>query len=377
MSVSVINFLLSLIKSRAVSCTLMLVSVLMASSANAETIDNLYQVSVPVASQSGKELRRASSEGLATAFVRVSGNAAAVNEPGVRQAIRSAQKFTRQFRYESKQLLPAIESVEDQETVEQIIAVLDFEPELVNKTLREAGLALWSANRPSVLVWMAIGDADGRRFVGTETDAQIVTAINESATRRGLPVKLPALDLEDMVALTVDDVWQMNASSVLSAAERYGADSLLIGKVSQLSNGEWLGSWQFLLNSQRVLLDGQATNAEDYIATGLDQVAELLARQYAIVPADITSGGILLRLSGINSFVDYARAIAYLESVSAVHHANVVSIEGDDLIIRLVADGLLPQLQQAFALDKTLQAATNVYQGSYTIELDYRWPPAS
>lgn len=349
--------------------------------ARAEPIDNLYQVAVPVASQSGKELRRASSEGLATVFIRVSGNAAVTAEPGVRQAIRSAQKFTRQFRYESKQVEPGLlsevtgtEGLDGSEPIEQIIAVLDFESELVNKTLREAGLALWPANRPSILVWMAVGDADGRRFAGTETDAQIIAAINESAVRRGLPVKLPALDLEDMVALSVEDLWQMNTTSARAAAERYGADSLLLGKVSQLSNGDWLGSWQFLVNGQRVVLDGQAQNARDYIAAGLDQVAEILAEQYAIVPVDIAGDGILLRLAGINSFIDYARAIAYLESVSAVRHANVVSIEGNNLIVRLTADGLLPQLQQAFALDKTLQTATDIYQGGYTIELDYRWP---
>lgn len=370
LSARLINFLCRLTGPCTAHCSLLLAAVLIACPVRAELVENLYQVSVPVASQSGKELRRASSEGLATAFIRVSGNAAVVNEPAVRQAIRSAKKFTRQFRYESIEL-------PDDTASEQIIAILDFEPQLVNKTLRDAGLALWAANRPSVLVWMAVGDADGRRFVGAEIDAPMVTLINESATRRGLPIKLPTLDLEDMVALSVNDVWQMNTSKVLAAAERYKADSLLLGKVSELSNGEWLGSWQLLLNGQRIALDGQGTDAGEYIGAGLDQVAELLARQYAIVPAATSSGGMLMRLSGINHFADYARAIAYLESVSAVRHANVVSIEGNDLIIRLSADGLLPQLQQAFALGKTLQAATDIYQGSYIIDLDYRWPAES
>ena len=73
--------------------------------------------------------------------------------------------------------------------------------------------------------------------------------------------------------------------------------------------------------------------------------------------------------------VDYARAISYLENVAAIRHANVIDIQGSEIIVRLVADGLLPQLEQAFALDKRLQPMlSGAYQGEYSVVLDYRWP---
>ena len=73
--------------------------------------------------------------------------------------------------------------------------------------------------------------------------------------------------------------------------------------------------------------------------------------------------------------MQYARAIRYLESVSAIRHANVIKIEGDVIIIRLIADGSLSQLKQAIALDKKLLLVEKINdQPSRRVDLDFRWP---
>jgi len=344
--------------------------------ASAVQIDRLYDVVVPVASQSSSELAKANKAGLRTVFIRVSGNRGVVEQPAISKAIEQAKNYTRQFYYEAR--------INPVDGSEQAVVVIEFEPQLVEQQLRLAGLPLWSANRPSVLVWMAIDDKDGRRFVNAERDPEVVQAITDSARRRGLPVRFPTLDLQDMVALSVDDVWQLKAYSVEAAAERYHADTLLIGRVSKLSSGEWLGRWFYRAEQQQFEIDGDASSISEYVAVALDQVAESLAQQYAIAPVDIADGGVLLRLTGIVSFVDYARAMTYLESVVAIRHANVVSIQGDEILVRLVADGLLTQLQQAFALDRRIQplplvehiASVDLQNGS-VISLQYRWPSVS
>jgi hypothetical protein len=102
-----------------------------------------------------------------------------------------------------------------------------------------------------------------------------------------------------------------------------------------------------------------------------------MGAHYAIAPVDISEGGLLMRLTGVADFKDYARAITYLEGVAAIRHANVVQIEGNEIIVRLIADGLLPQLQQSLALDNRLLPAAGgdaAYAGKYPIVLDYQWP---
>ncbi len=343
---------------------------------HAEQVDGLYDIAVPVESQSSKALRRAAQQGLSTVLVRVSGNAELVKQPTIQSAIKNATKYTKQFRYETRPKLVW----ENKEQVgvadsEQLYAVIEFEPKLVDSTLREANLPLWSSNRPTVLLWVVVAEGNKQRFATAETDADILQAISIHAQRRGLAVKLPALDLEDMVAVSTRQLWQLNHPRAIAAAERYQADTVLFGRVTRLTNGEWLGSWRYSFAGQQFGFDGEADSASDYIAVAIDQVAELLAEQYAIAPVTIADNGVLMRLSGINGFVEYARAINYLESVAAIRHANVLSIEGDEIIVRLVADGLLTQLEQSFALDKRIQPQVlNRYQGSYTIALDYTWP---
>jgi hypothetical protein len=333
----------------------------------AEPVEGLYSVSVAVSSQSEQDLNRAGQEALRTVFIRVSGNVEVLEHPAIAQAIRQARNYTRQFQYERV--------LNQEDNSEQLLAVLEFEPDLVDRQLREAGLPLWSSNRPTVLVWLVVEDQEGRRFVSAERDAEIIAAIMDNATRRGLALKLPALDLEDMVALSPEDIWQFNVQRMQSAVERYPVDSALFGQIAYLSNGRWLGRWQYQFDGQQLEFEGDAETIGDYIGASVDQVAQLLAAKYAISPVKIAEGGVLMRLTGVRNFIDYARAIRYLEGIAAIQHANVVSIEGDEIIIHLIAEGMLLQLKQAFALDKYLIAEpAGSYQGNYPIVLDYQWP---
>ncbi len=334
--------------------------------AMAEEIPDLYSVSVAVESQSAGELKRAGRDALAELFVRVSGKEAVLADDAIEAAIRRADSFTQQYSYQHR-------TTEDGER--QLELVLEFEPKLVDDALRQAEQPLWPTNRPTILVWLGVEDRDGRRLVSAETDPDIIAAVNRHATRRGLAIRLPFMDLQDMVSLSPGDIWQQNTGRLREASERYDADTRLMGRLNHLSNGNWLGRWTFRFNGRRLAFSHEADNVDELVAAGFDRVAETLAQSYAIAPVEIAEGGILLRLTGVNNFVDYARAIEYLEGVAAIHHANVISLEGDELIVRLIADGQLPQLRQAFALDKRLQSqSADVYQGPYPVAMDYRWP---
>lgn len=332
----------------------------------AEELVSLYDVKYEVASQSASELNRASKEALKTIFVRVSGSVKVLENLTIKAAISNPRSFIKQFQYERL----GSEANGD----EKLFALMEFESQLVDGKLREAGLSLWSSNRPTILLWLTVEDTRGRRFATKDSDPDIVEAIISSARLRGLAVKLPLFDLEDTLAVTPDEAWSLTNWRLRAAAERYGADTVLLGRVSRLSNGQLFGKWIYSFDPQRLDFDTESDNPIDYLAAGLHPVAELLAQRYAVAPINIAENGVLLRLTGILNYVDYARAINYLESVSAIRHANVVDIEGNEIIIRLIADGLVSQLQNAFALDrKLLEPRRSSYGGTYGISLDYVW----
>lgn len=339
----------------------------------AEQLKGLYEVVVPVESQSSKALRQATAQGLETVFIRVSGRQDSVRHEEIQMALGTAQLYLKQYSYRRDR--------NSEDGSEQLNLLLEFEQGQVDKQLRLAGLPLWSSNRPSVLVWLAIEDGDGRRIVGTELSPGVVSSIDYHATRRGLAVKMPLLDLEDTIAISEQALWNLDEQNVAEASRRYQPDTLLLGRANLLSTGVWLGAWRFSFAGRYSEFEVEASNIDTFVAEAMDWVAELLSEQYAIAPVSIAEEGIRMRLTGIQGFTDYARAVSYLESLAAIRHANVVAINGDEIVLRLVAEGQLQQLQQAIARDgRLLPVATNLMAEAVADEaivLNYQWPGES
>ncbi|MGK0441596.1 MAG: hypothetical protein ACJA0N_001396 [Pseudohongiellaceae bacterium] len=335
----------------------------------AEHVQGLYDVESAVNSQSRRDRLRATSAALKTVFVRISGNQSVLDRTAVHKAARKAERYLKQFSY--------VEREGEQPGAKQLMIKLEFDPALVELLLREQGLPMWSQNRPSTLVWLVMDDAQGRRFV-SPSDVEVYESIQLEATRRGLSVKLPSLDLEDTIAISPQELWQLNLWSAERAAARYQVESLLIGRMTQLSTGEWIGNWVFSNNGDRSKLEGQSPQLSKYVGEAMDVVADQLAAQYAIEPVKMSAGGIVMRLTGINTFTDYARAINYLQQLAAVRHANTIQVEKQQILVRLVADGQLHQLEQSLVLGKTLEKilplALAEAEQYPAIQLHYRWP---
>ncbi|WP_019529488.1 DUF2066 domain-containing protein [Dasania marina] len=338
---------------------------------SAEVARGLYSVEQALDSQSYRDRLRAASQGLSIVLVRISGHHSVLENDQVKAKVRQAERFLKRFSYYRQ---PTVEGEQ-----EQLMIKMEFEASLIDDLLRSESLPIWSANRPSILVWAVVDGAEGRRFVGA-ADGNIVEAIQQQAARRGLVVKLPSLDLEDTIAISPDELWQMNLWSAQRAAARYKADSLLIGRMTALSNGEWLGRWQFSDQGERSEIEGQAPQLDEYVGTAMDVAADQLASKYAIVPVKMSEDGIVIRLTGIKDFTAYARAVDYLQKLSAVRYANPIYVENQQLFIHLIADGQLEQLEQTLALGQKLEkiAALDALQAANypAAQLNYHWPSA-
>lgn len=335
----------------------------------AEEIKDLYLVTLPVASQAKIDRQRVLTEGLETLFVRVSGNKTILENQAVKSVLRRPETFLKQFSYRQ---------VDDPEGAQSTLLLnMRFERSLIESLLRAEGLPLWPANRPTVLAWLVVDTIDGRQLVAGSFE-KVTEPLMAHAKRRGLSIKLPSLDLEDAIAISVDDVWGLNTWVAKQATKRYKLDSLLLGKMTQLSTGKWLGSWVFDDNGTPYTLDTEADDLDSFLSQGVDFVADKLAQSYAIVPMQMSDQGVVMRLTGVEGVATYARAIQYLESLAAVRYANPIHVEPGLLLVQLVADGQLSQLEQALALGKRLQKippleflAAKAYP---SIQLHYHWP---
>jgi len=332
--------------------------------AGAEVVPNLYQADVPVAEQSAAELRRAARAGLAEVLVRVSGQTDAERNPALASSYADAERYLVQYRYERNSVPGA----------QPWVARLSFAGDQSERLLRGAGLPVWSANRPAILVLLAFDDGAGRGLVSEANHPELVTALREQARRRGLALHFPSAGADEQ-AMSVDDVWQLDTAKAQPALERYRADSLLLGRLMQVG-GHWSGEWSLVSGEQNTAADAGGENLSAALGPAFDKMTDALAAQYAIAASGAAPEGVLLRLSGINNFDDYAQALAYLQRQGAIKAVMPLQVSGDEVILRLRIVGSAEQLSRQLALDSRLQpqqALDNAAFANQAIDMQYRW----
>lgn len=311
--------------------------------ARAEVVTTLYDARVEVAQRGDQALRRAATEGLANVLVRVSGRRDVTQTQLVQPALRDAQSLLRQYRYES----------ETDDGVERLYLVLDFSEPEVNRLLNQAGLPVWDKNRPRTLAWLVIDDVNGRRFVSENDTPDVVEALRNAASQRGVPLIFPALDIDDKLQLSAGQVWAMDLAAVRAASERYRAPHILTGRLTRLSSG-WISNLVHLSSRDENLLDSQADSLAAAVEPAVNRIADDLAKQYAVVRSEQRELSANIVVSGVDDFRDYARLITYLEGVAGIEHANPVWISGSQMVVMLHLQGDMDKARQFFLLDKKI-----------------------
>ncbi len=348
-----------------------LLMVLAAGPLQAALVRDLYEARVTVADQSPAELKRATRAGLAEVLVRIAGRTDAARQPGVAELLANADRYVEQYRYEQATSLPDPTSEAAPLTTEPLV-VLRFARSPLEQQLRKAGLPVWGENRPTLLVWLAVDENGSRQLVNEESHPALVGALREQARRRGLVLSFPLLDLDDLAAVTADMAWQMDMARLGQASVRYRMDGLLVGRLGALPGGRWVGSWRLSAEELRITVDGQGTTLPEYLAPGVDRIADALASRYA-VGSEAGAGVVTLWLSDVRGFADYARALQYLAGVSQIKSVVPLQVAPGEMLLRLEIDGTPEQLERALALDNKVQPEPATAHNPGTAQMRYRW----
>ncbi|RLQ21681.1 DUF2066 domain-containing protein [Seongchinamella sediminis] len=330
---------------------------LFAGAAAAEVVRNLHSAQVPVSNQSSSALASASRDALAEVLVKVSGSEEVLQHPDIVTALAEARSHVQQYAY-----------VRNDRDSDELSARFEFDDSYINRLLTNARLPLWTANRPRVLVWMAVEMEGARQLVSfadtPELAAQLVTAFE----RRGVPLQLPLFDLADATAISVDDVWEQRGPVVQSASARYRAEHLLVGRAVVLSSGQWTGDWSYFFGIHRLDRGSQTPAAAGFIRDGVALAAEEMASRYAVAPTGAADDRVRMVVSGVVSFSDYTAIVNWLESLELIEHANVESINGERVEFGLDTAADAAQLATIIELNKRLQR-----EGDLPGQLVYQW----
>lgn len=211
-----------------------------AGAASAETVSWLYDVQVPVASQTEAERARATRQALTEVLIRVTGAAQVPMASGVAAALAAPSRYVLRFKFARA---PAATGERPAAPNDRgLLFDVRFDADAVLALLRDAELPIWGANRPVVLVWLAVRGGQRDHIVAASVDDRWATALRKSARRRGIATVLPVMDLQDQ-QLPTGAVWGFFWEDVEAASKRYRPDLLLVGRAA-LGGSGWWTNWE-------------------------------------------------------------------------------------------------------------------------------------
>jgi uncharacterized protein len=333
----------------------------------AEILSDLYSAQVKVGNQGEAALAAGARTALGQVLVKASGSPGLLQHDTVKEELRNARNYVQQYAYSRR------ESTDGEG--DELWARFEFSPSFVTTLIKRVGAPLWTANRPMVLVWLVIDEQQSDRYFVHEAIAPDVTAqLIQAFSYRGVPARLPLFDLTDTAGLSLEDAWQMQSVVVQAASSRYDVEDIVVARVAEVSDGKFVGDWNYLRGAQRIERSISAKTLGEFLRQGVGVVAEDMAGRFAVAASEANADDLVVSILGIDNYSDYAAVVTWMENLELVENATVARIEGGELTLRLQAQADAVQLSTLIELNRRLEPvpgdALNPQAGT---ELRYQW----
>lgn len=350
---------------------LLLVSVV-GNSALAGDVEGLYEVDRLVVGQDAKERNVALAEALGILIERVGGKKDIVEVSGLTPILKSAKDYVERFEYIPLENIP-VESTPTQakgpannspDTTGQEPAApvyhyrlhVLFDKASVERLLDAHQVPIWGRLRPTLVVWLAIDDGTHRYTVAPDNADGLEKTLAEVGTRRGLPIILPLMDLEEQARIGFSDIWGDFADTIRTASSRYRAGAELVGRAYR-QDGAWSLRWSLYSESQADHWEGGAASLDTGLTEALDRAADHLGDLYARAAGQAEDKRVEMEVSDVADISGYARLLAYLQSLELISDVVVTKVQADQVTFDLRLKQESSFLRRAIEFDDTLAPA--------------------
>jgi hypothetical protein len=267
----------------------------------------VYEVNV--ASQAEPAVQAQS--GLRQVLVRATGARDAANDPALANLLAQAQQYVIATR-------PAATGN---------ATTLVFDAAALERDVTAAGRTIWTAERPLLLIVLTGGPAAG----AFDTRRQVEAALDAAANRRGQPIRVARPE-----ALNLPTAGDIAPDAALAAAQRLGADAVIVGYGDAATNG---GPWRWVLAAPSIN-ESWSGALEDAV----NGSADLFARN-AQVFAALPETTLLVEVEGVPSLKEYARVSDALGSAGGVRSVQLSEVANTRATFSVVTRGGADALQ--------------------------------
>lgn len=327
------------------ACQFLALAVLLffaAGAVSAVEVPTLYAVEVELDPQDPDARQTAERAALLTVLIRVTGTMGVSESPEIAELFPNPAQF----------VLRRSRGPANSET-------LTLDGEAIERRLRQAALPIWGSNRPLTLALLGVDWGQGEREIVAAIDANRVPGAARSidpnrllrervegvATTRGVPLVFPLLDSIDMENLSFTDIWGGFDEPLWKVAERYGADSILVGRIRPDSEQENRWSW-YHAEERRVW-----TGEPEFV---VNLLADSMGVLYA-VGGDAVVEEIRVTVGGVNSVTAYAKVQRMMENLRGIDRLAVKSASADTITYLVSLQGGAERLDRELQLSGLLE----------------------
>lgn len=304
-------------------------------------LDGLYASKVSVNDQSQSARNLAIEKALHTVVHKVSGRRSVLGNEPLLEALSNVGLYVEQFQYKKR----------DEDMGYWLI--VRFQKSALDKTLQQFDVPVWGADRPGVLLWLAVDDGKSRYIAAAESGDGLTLGLKQEVLDAGLFVTLPLLDLADQRALSFNDVWAGFSEHIQSASKRYGTEQVMFGRLLK-SGGSWQFNWTLMNEGQQH--DGLEKSGDTRIIfqRAFGQVAENLADIYAPMGVVRQNKQLKMEVIGVKDLSQFVRVTRYLSSLDMVKKLSWGQLIDNKVVLDLMITGDEAVLKDTIALNDVL-----------------------
>lgn len=303
--------------------------------------DSALTIRIPVESQQPEVREQAVTRAMAQLLIRLTGRDDASQAEAAAPLLEQPGRFLQRYQYESQ---PG----------QQLILSMLFDAGAIRRALAERGMPTWRADRPPVLVWLALEQGGRRLLVGSEDGAEVRAQLQEAAARRGVLLLFPLMDSEDQQRISHADVFGGFTDRVRLATERYGTPLMVMGRMYR-DGGGWVARWTLSGNAmQSAWITSGASGAEALDAAAAE-LAVRLATRYAVIPSAADAlQQLKIRVVGVGSLRDYDRLERRLRAVNGIAEVRTLGLEPDTVTLQLTLQAAPSRVLALLSQDRQL-----------------------